>query len=101
MGHLILVLFKEKKALFFNIKQQYYLEIIEVHLKTIAIYNKLAGLHIKFADARDGGLIQFITKFPIELKTNTIPQPVIKWVDIDIQDLILNELSEEVFPVIF
>jgi integrase len=79
--------------------KQYYLSIIELHPKTI--YNKLACLHKIFADALDDGIIQMIPKFPIELKTNSLPEPVIKWADIDIQDLILEKLSSEVYPAIF
>jgi len=81
-----------------NIKQ-YYLSIIKLNPKTI--YNKLAALHKIFADARDEGVIQIIPKFPIELKTNTLPEPVIKWADIDVQDMILKEIPEEVYPAIF
>lgn len=79
--------------------KQYYLSIIDLNPKTI--YNKLACLHKIFADALDDGLIQIIPKFPIELKTNTLPKTVIKWADVDIQDLILKELPEEVYPAIF
>lgn len=79
--------------------KQYYLSIIDLHPKTI--YNKLACLHKIFADALDDGLIQVIPKFPIELKTNTIPRPVIRWADLDIQDLILKEIPDEVYSAIF
>src|SRR4030042_1346063 len=79
--------------------KEYYLRIIKLHHKTI--YNKLACLHKIFADSKDEGMIQVIPKFPIELKTNTIPEPVIKWADVDIQDLILKEIPEEVYPAIF
>jgi hypothetical protein len=64
-----------------NIKQ-YYLNINNLHPKTI--YNKLAAIHKIFADAVDDGVIQPVPKFPIETKTNTLPEPVIKWADIDI-----------------
>jgi integrase len=94
-------LFKETSLLDItagNIKQ-YYLTIINLHPKTI--YNKLAALHKIFADARDEGVIQTVPKFPIELKTNTLPEPIIKWADINIQDMILKEIPEEVYPAIF
>jgi integrase len=81
-----------------NIKQ-YYLTIIKLHPKTI--FNKLAALHKILADSRDEGLIQIVPMFPIELKTGTLPEPVIKWADVDIQDMILKEIPEEVYPAIF
>ncbi len=79
--------------------KDFYLSIIKLHPKTI--YNKLACLHKMFVDAYDDGLIQSVPKFPIELKVDQIPTPIIKWADIDIQDLILAEIPEDVYPAIF
>ena len=79
--------------------KEYYLSIIHLHPKTI--YNKLACLHKIFVDAKDDGLIQTVPKFPIELKVDKLPMPVIKWADMDIQDLILTEIPETVYPAIF
>lgn len=66
-----------------------------------ALFLSHSCLHKILADALDDGLIQIIPKFPIEFKTNLIPMPVIKWADIEVQDIILKELSEEVYPAIF
>ena len=79
--------------------KQYYLEIIQLHPKTI--YNKLACLHKILVDAKDDGLIQQVPKFPIELKVDTLPKPLIKWADMDIQDAILAKVPKTVYPAIF
>jgi integrase len=54
-----------------------------------------------FADAKDDGYIQAVPKFPIELKVDKLPKPVVKWADTDIQDLILAQIPETVFPAIY